>query len=627
MAGMGSLIGGDTTFDLSRLLRHPETSNRKDQRNGRKPTPCYIHSIDPSKRYTFDDFAKYAALSPAKKRRETVATVKLPAAKKLTAKRKDKLSEYVLECSIATDRSAADWALVCWAIEHGVDKEAVWSEVNHIGKFADRGREYFETTWAKAASCTQEKIYKGAEKRVGKSDADVDDEGEEDGPDRLSTAEISDAICTDEHFAQDGGGKLYYFHNGRYCARGAEHVRGLVKKHLRKIKRQDDWSTRLAAEVVEYIRVDSPMLWDAPPDDVLCVENGLLDVTTRELKPHSPEYLSPVQLPVKYDPAATGTKIAKFIGEVFPEDNQTLAYEIVAFAMLPDISIQKAVLLVGEDGNGKSRYLMMLSAFLGRQNVSGVSLHQIESDKFAAARLYGKLVNICPDLPSEHLAGTSKFKAIVGGDLISGEEKYYSSFEFKVFSKLLFSANNPPRANDASEGFFDRWLVAKCGRRFRGEVGVEIAAKVLDAMLSEPAELSWLLNKALDVLPALRKRGRFTESDSTRAAFEEFHATTDPLAVWLDGATTSEPDNKVLKDSLHAAFCRYTAKKGLASMTKQAFAMKLKKLRPDIDEGQRTMNGKERQHVWLGIGLRSEQRLESTPQTHESNGGLYPSRR
>ena len=55
--------------------------------------------------------------------------------------------------------------------------------------------------------------------------------------------------------------------------------------------------------------------------------------------------------------------------------------------------------------------LRLLIAFLGKGNTSGLSLHKLEADKFAASRLYGKLANICPDLPSEHLAGTSMFKA------------------------------------------------------------------------------------------------------------------------------------------------------------------------------------------------------------------------
>ena len=36
--------------------------------------------------------------------------------------------------------------------------------------------------------------------------------------------------------------------------------------------------------------------------NIINVKNGLLNIMTDELKPHTPEYLSFVQLPVRYDP-------------------------------------------------------------------------------------------------------------------------------------------------------------------------------------------------------------------------------------------------------------------------------------------------------------------------------------
>src|SRR5207302_650232 len=127
--------------------------------------------------------------------------------------------------------------------------------------------------------------------------------------------------------------------------------------------------------------------------------------------------------------------------DTFPPDARAVAWEILADLLTPDRSIQKAALLAGEGGNGKSRFLAATSAFAGRRNVANLSLHKIEADRFAAARLLGKLANICADLPSDHLTGTSVFKAITGGDAIAAEYKYRDSFEFAPFCRLLFSAN------------------------------------------------------------------------------------------------------------------------------------------------------------------------------------------
>jgi putative DNA primase/helicase len=181
------------------------------------------------------------------------------------------------------------------------------------------------------------------------------------------------------------------------------------------------WTKHRSDEVIEYIRVDAPELWTQPPVDAINVLNGLLDVRTRKLRPHSHEFLSAVQLPVAFDPAARCPAWDKFIAEVFPGDSEAIAWEIPAWLMMPTNPIQKAVLLLGEGSNGKSTYLRACVAFIGKSNTAALSLHKLEQDKFAAARLMGKLANVCPDLPTGHLTSTMMFKALTGGDVLSAE--------------------------------------------------------------------------------------------------------------------------------------------------------------------------------------------------------------
>lgn len=438
------------------------------------------------------------------------------------------------------------------------------------------------------------------------------------------TKRLADAICKSNHFAQDLGGKLYHFARGVYAPRGEEFVRRRVKSTLNSWKLTMLWSPTQADAVVEYIRVDSPLLWERPPEDVLNVQNGLLDVVTRELKAHSPQNLSAVQLPVKYDPAATCPEIDKFVEQTFPEDAASLAWEIPAYLMLPATSIQMAVLLIGRGGNGKSTWLTLLISFLGRANISGVSLHKLESDRFAASRLYGKLANICPDLPSEHLAGTSIFKSITGGDIITGEYKFKDSFDFLPFARLVFSANTHPRSEDSSEAFFDRWLVIPFERSFRG-TDQEVPRATLDAKLASPSELSGLLNRALDAHARLRQSQRFSRPESVQRAWQEFHATTDPLAVWLDRFTTEGPNEIVVKKKLRIAFNTYLESRSRPVMADAAFGTAFAKLRPNIERKQRMVNGK-LEWCYVGIGMSSEGPDDShTSQTSQGSPTCYQS--
>lgn len=73
--------------------------------------------------------------------------------------------------------------------------------------------------------------------------------------------------------------------------------------------------------------------------------------------------------------------------------------------------------------------------------------------------MVGKLANICPDLPSKHLEETSIFKQITGGDTVSAEYKFKDSFDYVPFARLVFSANEPPRSDDAGYAFTQRWVV------------------------------------------------------------------------------------------------------------------------------------------------------------------------
>jgi len=413
---------------------------------------------------------------------------------------------------------------------------------------------------------------------------------------------LADAITATDSFARDKGECLYHFENGVYKPTGKRFIERQVKALCDEWQRTKDWTPELAAKVEGWLLADAPELWECPPLDTLNCRNGLLEVATGTLRPHSPEHLSAVQIAASFDPAATCPHIDRFVAEVFPDDAPHLTYEVAAWLILPDMNMQKAVLLLGEGSNGKSAWLNLLLALLGRDNVSAISLHRLEADKFAASRLVGKLANICADLPTSELAGTSMFKALTGNDgLVSAERKFEASFEFRPFVRLLFSANSAPRSEDATYGFFRRWLVIPFTRTFDETDPNTIPPEVLKARLSDPSELSGLLNRALAALPTIRK-GRFTETASTRAALDEFRETTDPMAVWLDQNTVERSDAIVAKDAVRRAYSQVCQENGRPIMTDVQFTGALKRLRPKVEPSRRTVDGK-KVLVFLGLGM------------------------
>src|SRR5262249_14995382 len=100
--------------------------------------------------------------------------------------------------------------------------------------------------------------------------------------------DIEKAIKAEHHFARDEGELLYHFEDGVYRARGEKFIRRAVKEYCETNGKAKSWSPELADKVAKYITVDAPELWERPPLDTLNVRNGLLDVRTRAVRPHSP---------------------------------------------------------------------------------------------------------------------------------------------------------------------------------------------------------------------------------------------------------------------------------------------------------------------------------------------------
>jgi len=150
-------------------------------------------------------------------------------------------------------------------------------------------------------------------------------------------------------------------------------------------------------------------------------------------------------------------------------------------------------MLYGVGPNGKSVFLALLESFVGKENTSSESLQKLESDKYRTAKLYGKRVNICGDIPNSNMPKSENFKKLTSGlDLIDGENKYQDPFTSKNTTKLVFSANEIPEGKK-EKAYYRRWILIQLPNNFEGEN----ADKSLITKLQTPEELSGFLNLAL----------------------------------------------------------------------------------------------------------------------------------
>lgn len=415
---------------------------------------------------------------------------------------------------------------------------------------------------------------------------------------------LAETISSEAPFARDPGDRLYRYHQGVYVDNASRVIKERVKQLLRTWDRSKQWSTRLTDQVEAYIAADAPSLLERPPESVVNLANGLLDLATLTLHPHTPQHRTTVQLPVHYDPQARCPTWERILSEMLPADVDTagIIWQLLALLMTPNTNAEQVVLFLGEGGNGKSVLLNAVRAFLGSANVSSKNLDALATRRFEVADLRDKLANIAEDLPSTPIKDGSLFKMIASGNSISAERKYKDSFDFQPFARLVFSANAYPQVHDISDGFFDRWLIVRFENSFRGQVG-QIPKAQLDAQLAAPDELSGALNKAIAALPHIRSSQRIQRTPSMEEAWQEFRRSTDWLLLWLERQLEPAPSEWVEKAKIHLAVSAEAKRLNQSAPSSKALYKRIQQHWPTVTQKQ-IRPGKGKNGVEAFEGLR-----------------------
>jgi len=429
---------------------------------------------------------------------------------------------------------------------------------------------------------------------------------------------ISEWLLSSYHFLtmQDTKNReIYVYREGVYVPEGEKIVVEAIRKALG--EQCNTYDRNETKAIIQDATLTDRKVFVHNPEHKICVENGILHLDTMAFTEHTPNEYFLTKLPVKYDPKAECPKIDKFHSEVVePSDIQTLE-ELIAYCLYPGYPIHKACMLIGFGENGKSTWLNLVKAFLGKENCSGLSLQQLGISRFASGNLVGKLANIYADIPDASLKNTGTFKMLVGQDLIGAEIKFGKYFTFENYAKLLFSANKIPETSDDTDAFFRRWLIIVFPNQFTDEKNAKNKADhKLISKITTPEELSGLLNRCLERLSHLLDRESFHGDKPTAEWRVDYIRKSDPItAFYLDCCEEiNDMEIYVTKTAIYQAFINYCKTNKLPGVDNTVFSRKIKTNFELATESTKKIDGK-RVKVWRNLHLRDVEKEETEQQT------------
>ena len=425
----------------------------------------------------------------------------------------------------------------------------------------------------------------------------------------------------------DNGVEMWVYQNGIYIENGISYVREICRELF-----GDKHSIKYANQIIYKLKSDSlvdhneffNMQSEFP--HLLPVENGILNLNTKQVEDFTPDIIFFTKLRYKYNPDAICNDIQKFIRSIVKTDLDLLTIqEIIGFTLLREYEWEKGFMFYGEHGrNGKSKLLSLIQKLLGSNNCSSVALQDLETDQFCLINLHNKLVNIAADLSNQAMDNTGKYKQLTGRDEVTANRKNKTHIQFKNYAKMIFACNELPIIKTITKAFWLRWVVIDFPYRFLPQNELNALEDKTGAFLQDPNiinkiscddEMEGLLVWAVEGYQRLKDKGSFS-NEKTASTIEKFWGRkSNSVKAFIDDMIEYSYDSKVTKEEFRKEYHEYCKRFNIPQMSERLIKTTLenqlgietKKIFIKTDEGSSQFR------VWQGIKFKDVGLLKFHP--------------
>ncbi len=289
---------------------------------------------------------------------------------------------------------------------------------------------------------------------------------------------------------------------------------------------------------------------------ILNLKNGLLNIYTRELKPHTPAFVSLVQSPVSYDPEAKAPVwegcIKAWMEGPEAEAKARLLNQFSGYCLSSSMEYDKALFLVGDGGNGKSTFVDTISRVIGPDGTSHIDLEGLYG-QYGMKGLIGKRLNVIEEVHGNYYQ-SNKLKKLISGEPVTIDIKYKDQFSFRPQAKFIFAVNIMPRVDDTSTATERRMCAINFRNNFRNNPNTALRSDVGLLATELPGILNWMLAGAKD----LSESGSFVVTQEQIGMLSEYRQENSSvegfIAECVERDEASEANTRDLYDE-YKAYC------------------------------------------------------------------------
>jgi putative DNA primase/helicase len=337
---------------------------------------------------------------------------------------------------------------------------------------------------------------------------------------------------------------------------------------------------------------------DFDPDPwLLNVENGILDLRTGGLLPHTREAMMSKALPVSYDPQAACPLWLTFLDRIMKGNERLISYlqRITGYALTGDTSEQCLFMFYGTGANGKSTFLQTLKEMFGDYGCQADFTTFLHSDQDKVrndiAELMGRRFVAAIEADAGRRLAEVLVKQITGGDTVKARFLFREFFEFKPAFKVFLAANSKPTIRGQDYAIWRRIRLVPFEVTIpEAEKDKNLGAKLLKEL---PGILAWAVEGCKDW-----QAGGLADPSEVLNATQSYREEMDILAAFVAECCALSKTAETTTKALYGKYLEWCGENTEKPLSKNAFSTRLKE---KGFENSRIGHGQAR--GWLGIGL------------------------